>query len=527
MSGSEFFQSISGLYFVWRSSFSSANSTGKLEEIVKSHSIISLFLALLAFKSNLNDPLGVLNSWNSSVHFCKWQGIKCGLQHRRVTVLNLTSSGLVGSFSPNLSNNNFRGNIPSNFGSLQNLLHFSMDFNSLGNEDAGDMYFLNSLKNCCQLEVLGVNSNQLGGVLPNSLGNLSTHLQHFGVAMNQISGVIPSRFGSLFNLETLNIEQNQFEGEIPDFIGDMQKLQVLGLNTNRISGQIPIFLGNLSFLSHVHLQDNKLEGTIPSSLGNCKNLLSLDLSQNNLSGKIPKEFFSATAIFKVNLSQNHLVGPIPSEVGNLKNLVEFDASENKLLGEIPIELSKCSGLVNLYLDDNFFEGSIPPSFESLKSIENLDISSNNLSGIVPKFLVNFSLETLNLSFNNFEGELPTNGVFANASAISVIGNSDLCGGISVLQLPRCKTRTLKERRLSCFHIILISGGCLLLIISMLSLFVICWLKKKKNVQSCAPFRNESLITVSYGDLLKATDGFSSTNLIGVGSFGSIYKGILD
>ncbi|KAM7466681.1 hypothetical protein LguiB_014243 [Lonicera macranthoides] len=29
------------------------------------------------------------------------------------------------------------------------------------------------------------------------------------------------------------------------------------------------------------------------------------------------------------------------------------------------------------------------------------------------------------------------------------------------------------------------------------------------------------------DLLKATNGFSSTNLIGVGCFGSIYKGILD
>ncbi|KAM7462648.1 hypothetical protein LguiA_030769 [Lonicera macranthoides] len=33
--------------------------------------------------------------------------------------------------------------------------------------------------------------------------------------------------------------------------------------------------------------------------------------------------------------------------------------------------------------------------------------------------------------------------------------------------------------------------------------------------------------LSYEDLLKATDGFSSTNLIGVGSFGYVYKGILD
>ncbi|XP_058099636.1 probable LRR receptor-like serine/threonine-protein kinase At3g47570 [Magnolia sinica] len=33
--------------------------------------------------------------------------------------------------------------------------------------------------------------------------------------------------------------------------------------------------------------------------------------------------------------------------------------------------------------------------------------------------------------------------------------------------------------------------------------------------------------VSYAELLKATDGFSSTNLIGAGSYGSAFKGILD
>ena len=36
-----------------------------------------------------------------------------------------------------------------------------------------------------------------------------------------------------------------------------------------------------------------------------------------------------------------------------------------------------------------------------------------------------------------------------------------------------------------------------------------------------------LLNLSYQNLLKATDGFSSTNLIGMGNFGSVYKGILD
>ena len=35
------------------------------------------------------------------------------------------------------------------------------------------------------------------------------------------------------------------------------------------------------------------------------------------------------------------------------------------------------------------------------------------------------------------------------------------------------------------------------------------------------------MNLSYQNLLNTTDGFSSTNLIGVGGFGSVYKGILN
>ena len=50
---------------------------------------------------------------------------------------------------------------------------------------------------------------------------------------------------------------------------------------------------------------------------------------------------------------------------------------------------------------------------------------------------------------------------------------------------------------------------------------------KKQKESTSSNSRKFLLNVSYQSLLKATDGFSSTNLIGVGGFGSVYRGILD
>uniref|UniRef100_A0A2N9I386 non-specific serine/threonine protein kinase n=1 Tax=Fagus sylvatica TaxID=28930 RepID=A0A2N9I386_FAGSY len=51
--------------------------------------------------------------------------------------------------------------------------------------------------------------------------------------------------------------------------------------------------------------------------------------------------------------------------------------------------------------------------------------------------------------------------------------------------------------------------------------------RKKRKENSSSNSGNMLLNLSYQSLLNATDGFSSTNLIGVGSFGSVYKGILD
>ena len=182
----------------------------------------------------------------------------------------------------------------------------------------------------------------------------------------------------------------------------------------------------------------------------------------------------------------------------------------------------------LYMGKNLFQGIIPPSLESLRGLQNLDFSENNLSGQIPKFLEVFVyLKFLNLSYNHFDGEVPKKGVFKNISATFIEGNSKLCGGIPKFKLPKCKYENSKKRKLTLTLKIIISIFSVLFGITLvMSLLFIGSIrtKRKENISSDS---RHLLLNVSYQSLLNATNGFSSTNLIGVGSFGSVYKGILD
>ncbi|KAL0343397.1 UNVERIFIED_CONTAM: putative LRR receptor-like serine/threonine-protein kinase [Sesamum angustifolium] len=139
------------------------------------------------------------------------------------------------------------------------------------------------------------------------------------------------------------------------------------------------------------------------------------------------------------------------------------------------------------MENNVFQGSIPDLSRS-KDLQYLDLSRNNLSGVVPKYLADFpSLMNLNLSCNDFEGEVPAAGVFKNESAVQVYGNSKLCGGIPQLHLQPCPEKDTRRPKIL------------------------------DNLKLILP-------RISFKELHDATEGFSSKNLIGAGSFGAVYVG---
>ncbi|CAN1187547.1 Probable LRR receptor-like serine/threonine-protein kinase At3g47570 [Linum perenne] len=424
--------------------------------------------------------------------------------------------------SLDVSQNHFTGNVPTSLSNASNLVILLLD----GNKLTGIMP---SMAHSNKLVYFLINDNFLGSSLPQSIGNLSTSLKYLGFYNNKISGSIPNEVQYLVGLEVISASNNNLSGTIPSSIQNLHSLRKLYLGSNILSGYIPFYIGNLTKLIELYVNNNNLHGEIPTSIQNCTNLLWLNLSRNNLSGLIPSQVMSLRSLsIALDLSYNQFIGSIPMEVGTLKNLGILDLSNNMLSGSIPSSMGGCISLQSLYLQGNLLQGIIPSSFSSLKGIQLLDLSANNLSGQIPKFLelMNNS-QLLNLSFNNFEGEVPRRGAFKNASIISVEGNSKICGGIAELKLPPCHDFTNSKKAMSRkWKIVMSTISSLLFLIfigSCLSIFLI----KKRGKQDIVAAGDQPLLQLSYQRLSMATDGFSSVNLIGIGSFGSVYRGVLD
>ncbi|KAL8485543.1 hypothetical protein ACS0TY_027729 [Phlomoides rotata] len=124
--------------------------------------------------------------------------------------------------------------------------------------------------------------------------------------------------------------------------------------------------------------------------------------------------------------------------------------------------------------------SIPQSLGNIRGLRILNLSDNNLSGLMPKTLEDLnSLQYFNLCYNKLEREIPNGGCFVNFTPQSLDRNS-------------APTR------------------------------------KQDKTESPA---SDTLIGsqwrgVSYIELVRGTGAFSEASLLGRGSFGSAYKGIL-
>ncbi|CBI30512.3 unnamed protein product, partial [Vitis vinifera] len=323
------------------------------------------------------------------------------------------------------------------------------------------------------------------GVLCNPMKNRVTGLTLRNLTL---AGTITSYIANLSFLRRLDLQENSFHGTIPIDFGRLFRL-VIDLSDNQLQGTIPSELGNLLELQDLSFAKNNLSGNIPSSLGNCSSLNNLILLSNNLQGTIPTELAHLSLLLQLNLGnnnlsvmgQNHFEGNIPEGVGNLRSLIQLSMEENVLTGHIPSTIGNLQNLQSLILDSNYLSGSIPESLGNLTQLYELGLSGNNITGRIPSSLSSY------ISNNRLSGAIPTTVGLRGIEYIDLSTNN-----LSAL-IPSLGT-------LKYLQLLNLSAN---------------------KLQGEGPPR-----LYSYYVLKSATNNFSSENLIGEGSFGCVYRGVM-
>ncbi|KAL4557389.1 hypothetical protein LXL04_035565 [Taraxacum kok-saghyz] len=419
-----------------------------------------------------------------------------------------------------MAHNQLHGTVPPGLGNLPELEMYNIGYNNIVSLPGEGLGFLNSLGNSTKLDFLAIDGNHFDGVIPESIGNLSKKLRILYMGSNRISGRIPPSIGQLKGLGLINISYNSISDEIPSEVGQLEDLQVLVLGKNKLSSNIPNSLGGLRKLTEIDLSSNELGGSIPISFRNYERLISMDLSMNKLNGSIPREVMELPGLTTIlNLSHNALTGALPQEIGLLERVVTVDLSNNRLSGNIPNSIQNCKSLERLIISNNSLSGKIPDSLGEIKGLESLDLSSNQLSGWIPLELQNLlALRFVNLSFNNLEGEVPSNGVFSNLTRVHLEGNQKLC------YASKC-TRSGTHKA------VMISISVILSLLAIFLSIVVFFYYRRKNTHVIRDNSSDSYKgqhqMVTYEQLRSSTGNFNEDNLIGRGSFGSVYKGCLN
>ncbi|TVU40167.1 hypothetical protein EJB05_13617, partial [Eragrostis curvula] len=403
-----------------------------------------------------------------------------------------------------------------------------------------------------QLTVLQLAFNQLTGPIPNFTGNLSA-LTNLHLSSNQMTGPVPSSLGNMRSLQHLSIDSNLFRGDL-DFLaslGSCRQLEDISISNNPFtSGNLnPIHPDNWFLASYTikpkqspHHKPRK-ESTYQryprtphnaeESLGS-RSLYEYNVwydSEKNFYPTVTISLFHIDSLIEMYLSHYFLSGALPSDLRYMKMVDQMDLSANQLVGSIPISFSNHQMLTYFNLSHNSFEGSIPDSFRQLTNLWTLDLSSNNLSGTIPSYLANFTyLFSLNLSFNNLQGQIPNGGVFSNLTWQSMMGNVRLCGGAPRLGFSPCQYMPHPTDHQHFMKFVLsVATVAFCFTIVFICLIVGKMIKKKKQSVNTSADMEEVIShrSVSSQEIVRATNNFNQDNLLGVGSFGAVFKGQLD
>ncbi|GFY99125.1 hypothetical protein Acr_13g0005260 [Actinidia rufa] len=224
---------------------------------------------------------------------------------------------------------------------------------------------------------------------------------------------------------------NSFTGEIPPELGYLKRLQILRLHNNSISGVIPADLSTCSELVIFNLFNNRLVGKnsftarnfspaktiwwgrIPDGLSQLADLTVVVVRGNSLTGTIPASLFNHSSLMAIDVGTNQIEGSLPPHLGNtLPSLQFLSIYRNQFTGSIPVSISNATNLACLISGRNGLTGKVP-TLEKLQKLQRFTIAINSLGSGKADDLTFLSsltnatdLDLLQVNQNKFGGVFP-------------------------------------------------------------------------------------------------------------------------
>ncbi|KAK8274110.1 hypothetical protein V6Z11_D10G052200 [Gossypium hirsutum] len=462
-----------------------------------------------------------------------------------------------------IEGNSFQGPIPSSFANLTSLISLRIGGIYSG---SSSLNFVRNLKNLTDLVLRNV---LLTGTLPSYITELQS-LQKLDLSFNNLTGEIPSALFTMNSLQYLFLGNNSLSGAIPS--QKSESLQTIDLSYNFLSGNLPSWVNS-------GLQLNLVANNFTLNSTNIRLLPGLECLQRsfpcnrnapryaNFAIKCGGPQMTSTGIifeaenrtlgaatFNVTSTQKWAVSNaglfadrqdpqfVQNTLAQVKstNTPELYQTSRLSPGSLRyygLGLQNGPYTVRLFFAETGFPGRTTQSWKSLarrvfdvyiqgtRRLRDFDISKA-AGGVERAIIKNF---TANVTENHLEIHLfwagkgtcctPIQGYYGpSISAISVVPNfkpnvSGIPPGIP------------KEKN----HVALIVGVTVPIVaLAFILVFVIIYAKRQRDDD------DEELLlginprpnTYSYSELKAATENFSSSNKLGEGGFGPVYKGTL-
>ncbi|KAF8665213.1 hypothetical protein HU200_054109 [Digitaria exilis] len=379
-------------------------------------------------------PSASEHHWSSNLTSLEWLDLSENYFDHQIASCwfwNLTSLKYI-----NLGFTGMYGQLPPTLGSMISLQFLDLSYSTLSlpmislnnicslrilNLETSFLYgniteLIERLPRCspCKLQELHLQLNNLTGVLPNSMGHL-TSLVVLDLSGNNITGDVPYEIGVLTDLAYLDLGYNSFDGVITEkHFGFLNNLQFIYLSYNslkielssewqppfrlqhaefancKLGPSFPVWLRWMVGIYYLDISDTGINDRIPlgrnqifGDLPRDMEMMSVErlyLNSNNLTGRIPP---LPQTLTNLDISVNSLLGPLPLNFGAPK-LTELSLFSNRISGHIPKYICKCKELAILDLANNLFEGKLPPC-NGMTMLTTLELSNNSLSGELPTF----------------------------------------------------------------------------------------------------------------------------------------------